>query len=1017
MKYFSVFIITLFPSLLFSQEINTYFQQKVNYNINVKLDDINHELSGFETIEYTNNSKKPLNFIYFHLWPNAYKKHNTALGKQQLEDHNTLLYYAPERIKGFIDSLDFKSDNKKLTWNFDTDNEDICIVSLPSPLKNGETITISTPFHIKLPKGIFSRMGHINQSYQITQWFPKPAVYDKDGWHQMPYLDQGEFYSEFGTFDVYITLPKNYVVGATGDLVGGEKELEWLNKKAATTKSKIESGEIIYINKAGLSLMNFPISSDTNKTLHYHQENIHDFAWFADKRYHVLKGEVELPHSKRKVTTWAMFTNNEGNLWENSIEYLNDATYYYSLWNGDYPYNHVTAVDGVLSAGGGMEYPNITVIGESGNDFGLETVIMHEVGHNWFYGVLGSNERDHGWMDEGLNSMNENRYIETKYLSRKLLGDSSSIPKIADWLDLKKYKHKSSYYYGYLLNAKRNKDQAIEEHSAEYTSLNYGTIVYGKAAIFFDYLKAYLGDDLYDQCMQKYFDKWKFKHPQPEDLREIFETETNKNLSWFFDDIIKTTKKIDYKITSSKKDIDNPNKIYLEIKNKGKIDGPFSVSGIKDEKIISTQWYESIDKKKHISFPTGNYDKYRIDAQLDIPEINRKNNTLKTKGLFKTIEPLRLQILGSLENPDKTQFFFSPIVGFNMNDKGMIGMAFYNSTIPSKKFEYVLAPLYAPSSENINGYTGAFYHIHPNSIFQEIRIGSSAASFSYLIFNTSQNSKGKEILEYYKVTPSAKFTFKKKRERQHSTTYFSIENINVFEEKANFSNRIYTVDIEKFYINRFKFGIENSHPINPFDITTEIQQADNFVKLNFTTNYHIAYRKNKTGFDIRLFSGSFLYNKGISINGNYNYQLSGNSDYLYDEIYLARTPTAATNGFLTQQFAITDGGFKNKAIAESNDRFITGDSWLAAINLKSNLLTKHLSTYADFGIVGSKNNGTSDIAYNFGIALNIVPNIFEIYFPIKSSSEFNLLSYGEKIRFTLNLNTLNPFKKVRELDL
>ena len=111
--------------------------------------------------------------------------------------------------------------------------------------------------------------------------------------------------------------------------------------------------------------MSFPESSKKLKTLHFHQENVHDFAWFADKRYHVLRGEVELPESKKKVTTWAMFTNNEFDLWEKSIEYLNDATYYYSLWVGEYPYNHVTAVDGSISAGGGMEYPNITVIGES----------------------------------------------------------------------------------------------------------------------------------------------------------------------------------------------------------------------------------------------------------------------------------------------------------------------------------------------------------------------------------------------------------------------------------------------------------------------------------------------------------------------------------------------------------------------------------------------------------------------------------------------------------------------------
>lgn len=1013
MNYFSILLFILFPALLFSQETNSYFQQEVNYNITVKLDDKNHELSGFETIEYTNNSTQSLSFIYFHIWANAYNDYNSALGKQQLEDHNTLLYYAPDKIKGFIDSLDFKIGDNKLNWHIDSTNKDMCTINLIEPLKPGETILITTPFHIKLPKGIFSRMGHIDQSYQITQWYPKPAVFDKEGWHQFPYLDQGEFYSEYGSFDVFITLPENYVVGATGDLIDGEKEIEWLNKKVKKTES---------IDTFDYEDMTFPTSSNTLKTLHYHQENVHDFAWFADKRYHVLKGETTLPHSKRKVTLWSMFTNNEADLWINSIEYLNDATYYYSLWNGDYPYNHVTAVDGALSAGGGMEYPNVTIIGESYDSFTLETTIMHEVGHNWFYGVLGSNEREHGWMDEGLNSMNENRYIEKKYPERKLI-PSDGKNKLLKWFDLNQYKHKSSYYLGYLFNARRNKDQPIEEHAAKYTSLNYGAIVYGKTAISFNYLKAYLGDDVYDKCMRKYFKKWKFKHPNPNDLREIFEDEVEKDLSWFFDDLIKTTNKIDYKISSTNKDQNDSSQVFLKLKNKGGINGPFSISGLKNGEIITTQWHEPIDNKAIVSFKAGTYDQYRIDATLDIPEISRKNNTLKTKGLFKTTEPLRLQFLGSLDNPDKTQLFYTPIAGWNMNDKGMIGMAFYNSTIPSKKFEYILAPMYAPKSENTNGYISAFYHIHPTSIFREISIGSVAASFTYKNVNSNQNASGTEFLEYYKIAPSINFIFNKKRARQHHSYFFSIKNNNIIEEEQIWIRQIdgsnnYKVELSNYYINQFTLGINNTHPINPFDITVEVLQSASFVKLDITTNYHIAYRKKETGFDIRFFAGSFLNNEDADLNSRFNYQLSGNTDYLYEQIYLARTPTEATDGFLTQQFAITDGGFKNQSYANSKERgSITGNNWLTAINLKSNILNKHISAYADFGIVGSQNNGTSDIAYNYGVALNIVPHLFEIYFPIKSSSEFNLLSYGEKIQFTLNLNTLNPFKKIRELDL
>ena len=164
-----------------------------------------------------------------------------------------------------------------------------------------------------------------------------------------------------------------------------------------------------------------------------------------------------------------MFTNNEADLWKNSIEYMHDAVYYYSLWNGDYPYKQCTAVDGTISAGGGMEYPNVTVIGESRTAIALEEVIMHEVGHNWFYGMLASNERDHPWMDEGLNSFDELRYMRLKYPEHNLL--NNEIPHFfTKMLDLKDYTNKNIQgELMYFMNAWTGKDQPIELHSCKYT--------------------------------------------------------------------------------------------------------------------------------------------------------------------------------------------------------------------------------------------------------------------------------------------------------------------------------------------------------------------------------------------------------------------------------------------------------------------------------------------------------------------------------------------------------------------
>ena len=331
MKSLLLLIIIFFTSL-FALGQDTYFQQKVNTYIEVELDDEAHFLRGFEKLIYHNNSPKKLDSILIHLWPNAYKNSQTELAKQKFDNGNASFRYASEKDLGFIDSLNFKVDGEKSTWNFFNNKIDISVIYLKKSLNPGDSIIITTPFRVKIPSGRFSRLGHIGQSYQITQWFPKPAVFDKSGWHPMSYLNQGEFYSEYGDYDVNITLPENYVLMATGDLQNWN-ELDFLEKKSRSTLKLFESNQLPKRDSNGRKDMSFPKSSKEKKTLRFIQKNVHDFAWFADKRYHVLKGEVEL--NNNKITSWSLFTNNEAKLWERSIEYLNDATLYFSKCVGE----------------------------------------------------------------------------------------------------------------------------------------------------------------------------------------------------------------------------------------------------------------------------------------------------------------------------------------------------------------------------------------------------------------------------------------------------------------------------------------------------------------------------------------------------------------------------------------------------------------------------------------------------------------------------------------------------------
>ncbi|MCF6318019.1 MAG: hypothetical protein L3J83_01895, partial [Proteobacteria bacterium] len=352
------------------------------------------------------------------------------------------------------------------------------------------------------------------------------------------------------------------------DVVDVENQAPTITSSA--TADAIENGKGYREIEGVNNLVDFPKSSEEMKTIRYTQKNVHDFAWFADKRYSVLKSEVELPHSKRKVTTWAMYTPKNAktkwtDLWIKASEYLNDAIYYYSLWNGDYPYNQVTAVDGTISAGGGMEYPNVTVIGNSSSAHELEVVIVHEVGHNWFYGQLGSNERVHGWMDEGMNTLNEIRYMQTKYPNNTALSDMI----LGGKLHMDRLSHHDMADISYRAIAGIGEDQPIETHSNDFTSMNYGIVMYQKTGLVFFYLKDYLGEELFDQAMHAYYSQWEFKHPQPEDMKKSLEDATGKDLSWIFKDLIQTTNHVDYKIKRVRKTKHGYN---VKVKNVGQVD-------------------------------------------------------------------------------------------------------------------------------------------------------------------------------------------------------------------------------------------------------------------------------------------------------------------------------------------------------------------------------------------------------------------------------------------------------------
>ncbi len=1018
-----------YPFTVFAQA--DYFQQEVNYTIEVTLDDELHQLKGDISIEYINRSPDDLSIIHFHLWPNAYKNRKTAYAKQELRTGSSRFYFADKSTFGKIIDLNFSVEGQSVSFEADKKHPDMGILTLGKPLKSGERIVIQTPFTVKIPES-FSRLGHVDQSYQMTQWYPKPAVYDKDGWHPMPYLDMGEFYSEFGNFDVSITLPENYLVGATG-VLQTESEIQFLQEQIE--RSTRQLADLNMEDSTRLIQNAFPVSSTQSKTIRYKAEKVHDFAWFADKRFYVQKSEVTLS-DKRIIDTWAFFTNEEANIWKRGAEYLNRSIKYYSDEVGHYPYPQATAVQSALSAGGGMEYPMITVIGLSGMAQDLDEVITHEVGHNWFYGILASNERSHPWMDEGLNTFYEKRYMNKYYettsnifLPDFFLNDSDV----------------SESQLAYLFQATRNKDQAPETHSKEFSRINYWLGAYEKPARNLKMLEHYIGKENFDRAMHAYYDTWKFKHPQPSDFRKILEAESGKDLTWLFDGLTYSNKKMDYAIKS----ISEGESYQLKIKNKGKLKAPFPISGMKDGKVVTTKWYEGFEKEQKITFPNGDYDLMVLDAEAVTLDVDRRNNNIKTSGGLKKIEPFRFKFLTGVENPKRTTLYWAPLLGWNNYDKTMLGLGLYNITVPERPLEFSLAPMFSFNTKDVVGLANVDYHFYPSSnLIQQITLGGSYKRFNFL-YNKPEDVH----YQYRRFVPSITVQLKtpanSKLERQIKFRTIVLHQDDGSTMIDSAGERTFTPFTDKSIMHELSFLVKNRRVLNPYSLKIALEKHDydgprereNYLKLSMEWKSSYTYASNRS-VDFRIFGGYFLSNSRRNLEligdsfsrGRFSMTQQGLYDYNYDELYFDRQ---ASTGILSQQITLEDGGFKN-AIGNFAAGQGQANNFLIALNIKGDLpqdlpFSLPLKPYFDLGyfddsifnrgttITGEPRGASDRIWYSGGLMLDFFDGMFGVYFPIVNSSKLKELykqrgDFWTRVTFNLDLNRASPFRLRNRID-
>ncbi|HAY35408.1 MAG TPA: peptidase M1 [Bacteroidetes bacterium] len=537
-------------------------ERRVSYRMNVQLDPEAKTVSGTQRLTWRNPDSVPVDELQFHLYLNAFKNNNSTFMKESggmhrgnaAKDDNPWGGINISSMRIADDSGDFQPGipsppNFDLTDRIqfiqpddgNTEDETVISVSLPQSVAPGETVALDIVFESQLPE-IVARTGWKiadtgNPFFFVGQWFPKIAVYEIPGqryvpldaekgvWNAHQFHANSEFYADFGTYDVTMTVPEDYVLGASG-----------VREEESTV--------------------------DGMKTLRYLADDVHDFAWTASPDY--LSYEQQWRH----VSIRALIRPAHEGQAQRHIDAAITALERYDEWVGAYPYTTLTVVDGV-GGSNGMEYPTLITAGTA---YGLpewirplELVTIHEFGHQYFYGLLASNEFEEAWLDEGMNSYIETRIMDDAY------GEGSVMEigglKVGDIAVQRLAYVKNDPSKG-----------ALYTRSWEYTMGDYSKSSYSKPATVMNTLERYWGWDMQKTFLRTYYDTWRFNHPTTRDLQQVAEEVSGEDLDWFFNQFVYGTAVVDYSVESISNSRQEDDSYSSSVRIRRQSDGVFPVS-------------------------------------------------------------------------------------------------------------------------------------------------------------------------------------------------------------------------------------------------------------------------------------------------------------------------------------------------------------------------------------------------------------------------------------------------------
>ncbi|UJH91264.1 metalloprotease [Antarcticibacterium sp. 1MA-6-2] len=876
-----------------------------------------------------------LNEIYLNDWANSFKDKSTPLARRFAEDYLRRFHFAKEEERGFTKIYSITNKNvQNYTWDRPEGAPDIIRIFLEEPLNPGEKVYLNLLYRVKIPSEKFTRYGYDDLgNFKLKYWYITPAVFNGD-WKIYSDRNIGDQYTPPADIKIKLSTKPNLYVGSP------------LNVERVITENGFKTTFLSGDNR---------VTSQLYLTRTFNFESI----------------EVNSTEVLTNVEDDGLMLGMKGLILNRILKFL-------ELRLGEYPHKtlFVTREDYLNNPVYGLnQLPHYIRPFPDGFQYDIKQ--LKAVTDHYLKNTLLLNPREEQWVYDAIHISLMMDYVDTYYPDMKLMGNLSDVIGIR-WFHAADLEFNDQYPFLYLHMARMNLDQPLTTSQDSLIKFNKNIANAYKAGAGLKYVEDFLGDKTVKASIEEFYSDYLLEPTGAESFKQILQKNADKDISWFFDDYVTTSQKMDFKIKNVRKTEDS---LLVTIKNKKNNNMPVPLYGLRDGEIIYKKWVENTAENVTVTIPRDGIERLALNYEGIIPEINQRDNY---KGITTFLDkPVQFRLLKDVEDPRYYQLFFMPEVTFNLYDGVAIGPKVYNKPFLNRRFDFRLAPKFGFNSQTLVGSAMVSNtHFYDDENLFALRYGVSGVRFSY----------GYDLF-YEKFTPYLGFFFRNFYLRDNERQSLILRNVNVQQDL----DPINPVEQPEYNVFNVSYNYSDTNLVDFITGGVDYELAKNFSKLSMEVEYRKLFKNNQQ-INLRMFAGTFLYNDEVD-NDYFSFALDRPTDYLFDYNYYGRSQST---GLFSQQLITAEGGFKSQLQPEY------ANQWLTTVNASTNLW-KWIFVYGDAGLL--KNKGFNpEFVYDSGIRMSLVQDYFEVFFPVYSNLGWEIAqdNYDQKIRFivTLDLNTL-----------